>query len=157
MQTIHQFKLQGIDGKEIDLSAYAGKKLLIVNTASQCGFTGQYKELQELQERFQDRLTVLGVPCNQFGAQEPGSEQEIQSFCDLNYRVSFPMTEKMKVKGKEQAEVYHWLTDKNLNGKKSSKVRWNFQKYLIDEQGELIDFYYSVTKPLSKKILKHLN
>ena len=131
--------------------------MLIVNTASNCGFTKQYAELQLLHEKFSDVLAVIGVPCNQFGGQEPGNSDDISKFCEINYGVSFPLTEKVEVKGPGQHPLYTWLTQKKFNGVKNSSVKWNFQKYLIDEEGKLIDFYYSITNPMSSKIIKKLN
>ena len=154
--SIHGLSINGLNGKTISLKEFKGKKLLIVNTASQCGFTGQYADLQWLYEKYSDRIAILGVPCNQFGKQEPGTGKEIMDFCAINYGVGFPMAEKSEVKGPGMHPVYEWLTRKENNGVKSSTVRWNFQKYLLDEEGRLIDFFYSITKPTSKKITKHL-
>jgi glutathione peroxidase len=156
-ESIYNIKLESIDGKSIDLSQFKGKKILFVNVASKCGFTKQYDGLQELHTQYKDKLVIIGLPCNQFGGQEPGTASEIQSFCRLTYGVDFPMTKKINVKGENQHPLYTWLTKKELNGKKSSSVKWNFQKYLVDENGNLIDYYYSITKPMSKKITKHLN
>lgn len=123
-----------------------------MNVASECGFTRQYKDLQELHEKFGDQLVVIGLPCNQFGGQEPGSATQIKSFCKKNFGVEFLITEKIKVKGEKQHPRYTWLTKKELNGKKSSSVKWNFQKYLVDENGQFIDYYFSITNPMSNKI-----
>jgi len=109
-----------------------------------------------LHNMYKDNLVVIGVPCNQFGSQEPGSSSEIEEFCEVNYGVSFLITEKIEVKGDDQHPLYQWLTSKKLNTKKSSSVKWNFQKYLVSPEGELIDYYFSITKPLSSKITKHL-
>ena len=155
--SIYDVEMNSLNGDSLKFKAFSGKKLLIINVASECGFTKQYEELQQLHERYKDQLVVLGVPCNQFGGQEPGTADDIQSFCKVNYGVTFPLTEKIDVKGEQQHPLYQWLTQKTLNGKKSSSVKWNFQKYLIDEEGNLIDYYYSITKPMSKKITKHLN
>ena len=154
--SVHNIKINNIQGKEIDLSEYSGKKILFVNVASKCGFTPQYEGLQELYEKYQDKLMIIGVPCNQFKKQEPGNSTEIQEFCKLNYGVTFPITEKIEVKGDNKHPLYQFLTNKELNGVKSSSVKWNFQKYLVDENGKLIDYWYSLTKPMSKKITKHL-
>ncbi len=154
--SVYQIKINSLQGKEIDLSDFEGKKILFVNVASKCGFTPQYKELQQLQDQFSETLVVIGVPCNQFGSQEPGNSDEIQEFCSLNYGVTFPITEKIKVKGSDKHPLYTFLTDKKLNGNKNSSVKWNFQKYLVNEKGYLIDYWYSLTKPISKKITKHL-
>ena len=156
MESIYDIALEGIDGKPLDLSQYKGKKILFVNVASECGFTGQYDGLQELYENYKDKLVIIGLPCNQFGSQEPGSEQEIQSFCRANYGVEFPMAAKVEVKGRNQHPLYEWLTQKAKNGSKDSTVRWNFQKYLVDEQGRLVDFFYSITRPNSSKITRLL-
>jgi len=153
---LYDIKIDSLQGKPVDLSHYKGKKILFVNVASKCGFTPQYKDLQKLYDEYQDKLMVIGVPCNQFGRQEPGSSNEIQKFCEVNYGVSFLITEKVDVKGSQQHPLYTWLTKKTSNGKKNSSVKWNFQKYLVDENGQLIDYYYSMTKPTSKKIIKHL-
>lgn len=155
-QSIYDIKINSLTGEPIDLESFKGKKILIVNTASKCGFTNQYEDLQNLYDTYKENVMVIGVPCNQFGNQEPGVHDEIASFCKVNYGVSFLMTEKVDVKGKDQHPLYAWLTDKTINGVKSSSVKWNFQKYLIDENGQLVDYYYSITKPLSKKITKHL-
>ena len=154
--SIYDYSIKSISGDSIHLSAFKGKKLLLVNVASECGFTPQYKGLQQLHEAHGDDLVIIGLPCNQFGGQEPGSEAQIASFCEKNFGVSFTMTEKIDVKGDSQHPIYAWLTNKELNGNKSSSVKWNFQKYLIDEEGNLIDVYYSTTDPMSNSITKHL-
>ncbi len=153
---IYDINIRSLQGNSIDLSKYEGKKILFVNVASKCGFTPQYKGLQKLSNEFQNKLIIIGVPCNQFGKQEQGSPDEIQEFCQVNYGVTFLITEKIDVKGSNQHPLYSWLTSKAINGKKNSSVKWNFQKYLIDEKGELVDYYYSITKPTSSKITKHL-
>ena len=155
-KSLYDVKIDSLQGKSIDLSSYKGKKILFVNVASKCGFTPQYKDLQKLYNQYQDTLVIIGVPCNQFGKQEPGSSNEIEEFCQTNYGVSFLITEKVDVKGKEQHPLYTWLTQRAQNGRKSSIVKWNFQKYLVDENGELIDYYYSTTSPTSSKIKKNL-
>ncbi len=154
--SIYDIPITSLNGEKIDLSAFKGKKILIVNTASECGFTKQYADLQKLHEKYQDKLVIIGVPCNQFGGQEPGNAQEIQTFCQVNYGVTFLMTEKVDVKGENQHPLYQWLTKKELNGVKSSSIKWNFQKYLIDEQGNFIDYYFSLTNPMSSKITNQL-
>ncbi len=156
LNQIYHVKINSLQGKPINLSDYKGKKILFVNVASKCGFTPQYRDLQKLYDQYQDQLMIIGVPCNQFGKQEPGTSSEIQEFCQVNYGVNFLITEKVDVKGNNQHPLYNWLTQKSENGKGSSSVKWNFQKYLIDENGELIDHYYSITKPTSRKITKHL-
>lgn len=156
IKSIHDLSINSINGEKINLSDFKGKKILFVNVASECGFTKQYADLQALHEKFQDKLVIIGLPCNQFGGQEPGTSKQIQSFCQVNFGVEFLITEKINVKGNEQHSIYSWLTKKELNGKKSSGVKWNFQKYLVDENGQLIDFYYSITNPMSKKITKQI-
>lgn len=156
MKSIYEIPINSLTGELIDFNQFKGKKMLIVNTASKCGFTGQYEGLQQLHETYGDKLVVIGVPCNQFGSQEPGSAATIESFCEINYGVTFLMTEKIKVKGNEKHPLYQWLTSKELNGVKNSSVKWNFQKYLIDEEGKFMDVFYSITKPMSSKITKHL-
>lgn len=155
-ESIYDIPINSLKGQPISLSEFEGKKILFVNVASECGFTKQYKDLQALSDKFQDQLVVIGCPCNQFGKQEPGDASQIQEFCELNFGVKFLLTEKIDVKGSKQHPLYKWLTTKQLNNKKSSSVKWNFQKYLIDEKGNLIDYYFSITKPLSSKITKHL-
>lgn len=154
--SVYEIPLKDIKGNTIDLSQFKGKKILFVNVASKCGFTKQYDGLQKLFENYKDQLMIIGLPCNQFGKQEPGNSDEIQDFCRVNYGVSFLLTEKIKVKGKEQHPLYRWLTDKKYNGVKNSSVKWNFQKYLVEENGHLVDYWYSITSPMSSKILKHL-
>lgn len=157
LESIYNIKINSLNGKPIDLKSFEGKYILFVNVASKCGFTPQYKQLQELHDMYKDQLQIIGVPCNQFGGQEPGNEEDIQSFCEVNYGVTFLMTEKIDVKGKHQHPLYQWLTNKSNNGVSDSTVKWNFQKYLVNDNGELVDYFYSVTSPLSKKITKHLN
>ena len=155
-QSIYDITINSLNGQPISLHEFEGKKILFVNVASECGFTKQYKDLQALSDQFQDSLVIIGSPCNQFGSQEPGDASQIQTFCELNFGVKFLLTEKIDVKGSKQHPLYKWLTTKNLNNKKSSSVKWNFQKYLVDEKGRLIDYYFSITNPLSSKITKHL-
>ena len=156
MGNLYDIQINSLQGKPINFGDFKGKYILFVNVASKCGFTPQYKDLEKLYQEYKDHLIVIGVPCNQFGHQEPGSSDEIQEFCQVNYGVSFLITEKVNVKGSNQHPLYAWLTGKENNGKKSSTVRWNFQKYLVDSEGNLIDFYYSITKPTSSKITKHI-
>ena len=152
--SIHQFKVTDINGKEFDMSTLKGKKVLVVNTASKCGLTPQYEQLQELYEKYKDKgFTIVGFPANDFMNQEPGSREEIQEFCTVNYGVTFKMMDKVSTKGKEQSPIYQWLTQKSKNGVKDSEVSWNFQKYLIDEDGKLVDFVAPKESPMSDKIV----
>jgi glutathione peroxidase len=155
-KSFYDFKLKAIDGKEIDFGAYKGKKVLLVNVASKCGYTPQYEELEKLYKEYGDKVVILGFPANNFGGQEPGSNEEIQSFCQLNYGVTFQMFEKVSVKGDDQCELYQWLSKKELNGWNDEAPTWNFCKYLVNEKGELVKFYSSAVKPLSDEILKEL-
>ena len=147
-----EFKINGLLGDTVELNSFKGKKVLIVNVASKCGYTPQYAGLQKLYDAHKDSLVIIGFPCNQFMSQEPGDAAEIQGFCQKNYGVTFQMTEKVDVKGSEQNEVYQWLTQKSLNGFDDSKVKWNFQKYLLDEEGKLIAVFPSNVKPQSTEI-----
>lgn len=158
--SIYDFKVTALDGKStIDLSQYKGKKILIVNTASKCGFTPQYEGLEKLYKKGMEQggnLVIIGFPANNFGAQEPGTNEEITSFCQKNYGVTFPMAAKISVKGGDMAPIYHWLTEKKYNHYQDTEVKWNFQKYLINEKGELVDVFYSATTPDSKEIAEAL-
>ncbi len=149
---IYDFKLKSIDGKEMSLLQFKGKKLLLVNVASECGYTPQYKNLQALHEKYKDKLVVIGFPANNFGGQEPGSSEEIKSFCSKNYQVSFLMMEKISVKGKDTHPLYQWLCNKEQNGTCEDSPSWNFCKYLIDENGKIIKFFKSNVDPLSTDI-----
>ena len=151
-ESIYDLAINDISGNLIDLNEFKGKHILFVNVASECGFTSQYAGLEELHQQYKDDLIVIGLPCNQFGGQEPGAENEIQQFCTKNYGVSFLMTEKINVKGKMKHPIYNWLTNKNVNGKSNSSVKWNFQKYIVDSKGDFVNYFYSTTKPMSPKI-----
>lgn len=155
-KSIYDISINSLMGEKIDLNEFKGKKILFVNVASKCGFTPQYTDLQKLHETYGDKLVLIGLPCNQFGEQESGTAEEIESFCTKNYGVDFLMTEKIEVKGENQHPLYQWLTKKENNGVESSTVKWNFQKYLVDEEGQYLSFYYSITKPFSDKIIKYL-
>lgn len=154
--SIYEIELVTSLGKILDLSMYRGKKIMFVNVASKCGFTPQYEGLERLYQKHKEKLVIIGLPCNQFGKQEPGTNSEIQEFCAINYGVSFPITEKVFVKGSQQHPLYTWLTDRSLNGNRNSTVKWNFQKYLVDENGYFIDYFLSTTKPNSTKISGYL-
>jgi glutathione peroxidase len=151
--SIYDFKMESIDGKKIDFAKYKGKKILIVNTASKCGYTPQYEALEKLYKKYEGKMVIIGFPANNFGAQEPGSNSDIQAFCTKNYGVTFPMAAKISVKGENVDALYLWLTHKKYNGKMDSEVKWNFQKYLISEKGELIDMYTSDVKPDDQRII----
>ena len=151
--TVYDFTVKSIDGKDVKLSQYKGKKLLIVNTASECGYTPQYKELEELSKKYGDKVTVLGFPANNFGGQEPGSEKEIATFCEKNYGVTFPLFSKISVKGDDMAPLYKFLSDKSKNGAVSEAPSWNFCKYLVDENGHVVKFYPSKVTPLSAELV----
>ena len=151
-KNIYDYSFTTIEGKKVKLSDYKGKKLLIVNTASFCGYTPQYEALEKIAEMYKDKLVVLGFPANDFGFQEPESNKKIKEFCTKNYHVSFTLSEKVKVKGDSMTPIYQWLTKKELNGKMDSHVKWNFQKYLIDENGNYVQMFGSKITPDSKEI-----
>ncbi|MBA3649563.1 MAG: glutathione peroxidase [Chitinophagales bacterium] len=149
---IYSFKVESLEGDTINFSEFKGKKILIVNVASQCMFTPQYEGLQNLYEKYKEKLVIIGFPSNDFFKQEPGNSTEIKQFCSSKYHVTFPMAAKVSVKGSSMSPVYQWLTSKKLNGTENSKVSWNFNKYLINERGEYIAHFGSKTEPLSKEI-----
>ena len=152
--TIYQFKVQDLNGKTFDFATLKGKKILIVNTASKCGYTSQYKDLEAIYEKYKNtNIVIIGFPANNFHWQEPGTNAEIATFCQKNFGVTFPMMGKISVKGKDMHEVYKFLTQKKLNGVLDSKVQWNFQKYLINEKGELEQMYLSGVEPTDAKIV----
>jgi glutathione peroxidase len=153
--SIYDYKIASIDGKAIDLKKYRGKKILIVNTASECGFTPQYKELQDLAEKYKNKLVVIGFPANNFGGQEPGSNLTIKQFCEKNYGVTFLLSEKVSVKGEDIDPLFKYLTTTE-NPDFTGDIKWNFEKFLIDENGKLIHRYRSSVKPLSAEITKNL-
>ena len=154
--SIYDFKVPSLDGKQIDFSSFKGKKILIVNTASQCGYTPQYADLQELHKKYPD-LVIVGFPANNFGGQEPGSNEEIKTFCQKNYGVTFTMAEKVSVKGKNIHPLFKYLTSEAKAMGIEEPIKWNFTKFLIDEKGKLIGVYDSKVKPLSDEITGHLN
>ena len=152
--SFYDFKVETLEGENFDMSSLKGKKVLVVNTASKCGYTPQNEDLEKLYEKFGgDNFVVIGFPANNFMSQEPGTNEEIREFCTKNYGVSFPMMAKISVKGDDIDPLYKWLTTKDLNGVMDTKVKWNFQKYLIDEEGNLVDVAYSKEKPMSEKIV----
>jgi|SRR6218665_364452 len=155
-KSFYDFKMKAIDGKEIDFSTFKNKKVLIVNTASECGYTPQYTELQELHEKFGSKVTVIGFPANNFGGQEPGDNMSIGAFCQKNFGVTFQLFEKSDVIGDKQNELYKWLSDKDQNGWNTEQPNWNFCKYLISENGELLKFYTSAVSPMSTDITGQL-
>lgn len=145
--TVYQFKVPALSGGTIDFAQFKGKKILIVNTASECGYTQQYEGLEKLYQRYKDKLVVVGFPANDFGGQEPGSNNDIASFCKSKYGVSFPMAAKVVILGKKQDAIYKWLTHKKQNGVQDAEVKWNFHKFLIDEKGHLQAVFPSAAKP----------
>lgn len=154
--SIHQFKVKAIDGKTIDFASFKGKKILVVNTASKCGYTPQYEALQKVYDQYKDKLVIVGFPANNFGGQEPGADEEIQTFCKKNYGVNFPLASKVSVKGDDMAPIYKWLTSKTENGVLDADVKWNFGKFLLDENGKLIQYFPSKVTPDSEEILKYV-
>ena len=156
LKSFYDYNANDINGKLINMSKYKGKKVLVVNVASKCGYTYQYEGLQKLHEIYIDSLTVLGFPSNDFFWQEPGTNEEIQKFCKINYGVTFQMFEKIHVKGEEQHPLFQWLSNSKLNGWNDNAPSWNFCKYLINEKGNLIDFYKSKIEPTDTLITRHL-
>lgn len=153
-KSFYDFAVKTIDGKEFSLSSLKGKKVLVVNVASKCGLTPQYAQLEKLYEKYKDKdFVIIGFPANNFMGQEPGSNEEIAQFCSLNYGVTFPMMAKISVKGKEIAPLYQWLREKKLNGKEDASVQWNFQKFMIDENGNWVGFASPKESPFSEKIV----
>ncbi len=156
--SIYDFKATDINGNEFYMSTLKGKKVMIVNTASQCGLTPQYADLEKLYQEYKDKnFIIIAFPANNFLQQEPGSNEEIKSFCSTKYKISFPIMSKISVKGEDIHPLYRWLTQKSLNGKLDAPVIWNFQKFLIDENGQLVDFVSPKEKPYSEKIIQWLN
>lgn len=155
-KSIYEFRLKSLDGKEIDFHQYKGKKILIVNTASECGYTPQYTELQHLHEKYGDKITVLGFPANNFGGQEPASNEEIGAFCQKNFGVTFQLFAKSSVLAPNQNPLYQWLTQPSQNGWNEEAPSWNFCKYLVGENGQLLKFYSAAVSPASEEILKEI-
>ncbi|MBL0051568.1 MAG: glutathione peroxidase [Bacteroidetes bacterium] len=152
-QSLYEFKLPSIDGKsQIDFSQFKGKKILIVNTASKCGYTPQYEDLEKLYEQYKDKLVIIGIPANNSGGQEPGTNEEIVAFCKKNYGVTFPMTQKMSVKGDDMAPFIKWLLAQNKSEDDDS-IRWNFEKFIFDASGNFVEHFRSGTNPLSDKVV----
>ena len=153
-KTFFDFKINSINGEELDLSSFKGKTILLVNVASKCGFTNQYDDLQKIYDDFRDKgLIVIGIPTNQFGGQEPGSEKEIKNFCETNFNITFPMTSKYEVKGANAHPIYIWAKD---TFGKSTVPKWNFHKILINKNGKIEDTFASFTGPLSNKVVKKI-
>lgn len=155
--SIYDFKVASLDGKTIDLADYKGKKILIVNTASACGYTPQYAELEQVYKKYGSKLVVIGFPANNFGNQEPGSNEEIAEFCQKNYGVSFPMAAKVSVKGEDIHPLFQYLTKEAASMGISDPIRWNFSKFLVDENGKLVQVFSHKVSPLSEEITRHLN
>lgn len=152
-KSFYDFKMKDIDGNEVDFDQYRGKKVLVVNVASNCGYTPQYAELQELNEKHGDEVAILGFPANNFGGQEPGTKEDIKQFCTENYGVTFRMFDKISVKGADKHPLYRWLSDKDMNGWNDKEPSWNFCKYFIDEKGELKRFFPSSVSPMDDEII----
>ena len=156
-ESFYSFKVKTLEGKDFDFASLKGRKVMIVNTASKCGYTPQYEDLEALHRQFGSKLVIIGFPANNFLNQEPGSASEIRQFCTDKYDVTFPLMAKISVKGDDIHPLYQWLTSRAKNGVMDSEVKWNFQKYLIDENGKLVDVLYSKEKPGSEKVLAWLS
>ncbi len=154
--SIHTFKVKSIEGGTIDFSKFKGKKILVVNTASKCGYTPQYEALEKIYEEYKDKLVIVGFPANNFSNQEPGSDGDIQEFCKARFGVKFPLASKISVKGDDTAPIYKWLTSKTENGVLDATITWNFNKFLLDENGKMIAYFPSKVTPDSEDILKYL-
>ncbi len=155
-ESFYDFKMKAIDGSTVDFNTLKGKKVLLVNVASKCGYTPQYEDLQKLHELYGNKVTILGFPANNFGKQEPGTNDEIALFCSQNYGVTFQMFEKISVKGDDMDPLYHWLSEEKYNGWNNEAPSWNFCKYLVNEKGELVAFYPSKVEPLSDDIISKI-
>jgi glutathione peroxidase len=155
-KSFYDFTTKTLDGQELSMAQFKGKKVVVMNVASACGYTPQYADWEKFYEVHKDKIVVIGVPCNQFGGQESGSHEEIKAFCQKNYGVTFPISEKMEVKGSTKSPLFAWLTDKAENGWNEKEPTWNFCKYLINEKGELMDFYASGIKPDNEDFLKEI-
>lgn len=154
--SIHSFKVKSIEGGTIDFAKFKGKKILVVNTASKCGYTPQYEALQKVYDQYKDKLVIVGFPANNFGGQEPGSDGDIQEFCKARFGVKFPLASKVSVKGEDMAPIYQWLTSKAKNGVLDADIKWNFNKFLLDENGKMIAYFPSKVTPDSDDILKYV-
>lgn len=158
MKSVHDIAVKEISGKEKSLSDYKGKVLLIVNTASKCGFTPQFKDLEALYQDYKDKdFEILGFPSNQFQNQEPLEGEELSEFCEINYGVTFKIFDKIDVKGESAAPLFQYLSNKDLNGEVNSTPKWNFHKYLVNKEGKVVDYYYTITNPNSKKVRKAID
>ena len=156
LKSIYDFKVEALDGGTIDFAKFKGKKILVVNTASKCGFTPQYEGLEKLYEKYKEKLVIVGFPANNFGAQEPGTNTEIKEFCKKNYGVTFPMAAKVSVKGDDKAPIFKWLCSKSENGVLDAEIGWNFGKFLLDENGKLITYFPSKIEPMSEELTSKL-
>ncbi|MEO5891222.1 MAG: glutathione peroxidase [Ferruginibacter sp.] len=156
VKSIYDFKVEALDGSTIDFSSFKGKKILIVNTASKCGFTPQYEGLEALSKKYKDRLVIVGFPANNFNSQEPGTNTDIKEFCKKNYGVTFPMAAKVSVKGSDIAPLYKWLCTKAENGVLDAEITWNFNKFLLDENGKIITKFDSKVTPMSDELTSKL-
>ena len=155
--SIYDFKVPGLLGNEIDFAQFKGKKIMIVNTASKCGNTPQYADLEKLYEKYKDKLVIVGFPANNFGQQEPGTKEEIGEFCKKNYGVTFPMADKVSVKGDDIAPIYKYLVDEAAKQGFTDPIKWNFTKFLVDENGNFITVFHNKVNPMSAEVLKYLN
>ncbi len=155
-KSIYDFKVEALDGSTIDFASFKGKKILIVNTASKCGYTPQYEGLEALYKKMEGKLVIIGFPANNFGGQEPGSSKEIQEFCKKNYGVTFPLAAKVSVKGDDRAAIYNWLCTKSENGVLDADIKWNFNKFLLDENGKLLYYFDSKVTPMSDELVSKL-
>lgn len=155
-KSIYDFKVEGLEGGTVDFSGFKGKKILIVNTASKCGYTRQYDGLEKLYQQYKDKLVIVGFPANNFGGQEPGTNSEIKEFCKKNYGVTFPMAAKVSVKGDDQAAIFKWLCNKSENGVLDAEIGWNFGKFLLDENGNLLQYFPSKVEPMSEELTSKL-
>jgi glutathione peroxidase len=155
--SIYQFSVPSIEGKTINFADFKGKKILVVNTASKCGYTRQYEGLEKLYKENKDNLVIIGFPANNFGQQEPGTDEEIQEFCKARFGVTFPLAKKIEVVGDNTHPLYKWLTSKEKNGVLDATIKWNFNKFLLDENGKMIEYFPSKVEPTGEEISKYLS